>query len=566
MKLIELSANQKSFKTIRFNPSGLTLIVGDSSPDRLEGSSNGVGKTLALKLVHHCLGANLDNKMKAAIPEWVFSLEFSINGKDHLIERSADGKKLALDEKAIQHKKLLDWLNSSGVFRLDSELPGLSFRSLINRFGRRLAEDCADPLTTKKEPEFDSYLRSLYLLGADCHLVPNKKDNKKRLDDLKRSLKNWDNDHVLHDMFRAGSQPKVRAEWLDREIPRIKDDLNRFRVAEDYRAIELEAGELTRELREIEKQIAILKFQIEGIYKSLTNQPDIKKDDLLELYAGLQDVFKQEILVHFEAVECFHNSLAINRKTRLEADRARLKTKLDENEGYRNRIGAKRDQLLASLQGKRALDEYASLAKQLARHESEREKLGEYLEFANKLKKQEQTIKEKMVEDDRKAANYAETNPLHVADEKFSALVELLYPRTPAGIILEANSNDNQIRYNLEVAIEGQESDGINAARIVCFDWVYFLHGANHNCGFLWHDNRLFAHMDPKPRGAWFSHVMATAAANGKQYIASLNTENYEAMKDYLEDAEWDQLFGAVAATLRGDRPENKLLGVQFGR
>lgn len=566
MKLIELSANQKSFKTIRFNPSGLTLIVGDSSPDRLEGSSNGVGKTLALKLVHHCLGANLDNKMKAAIPEWVFSLEFSINGKDHLIERSADGKKLALDEKAIQHKKLLDWLNSSGVFRLDSELPGLSFRALINRFGRRLAEDCADPLTTKKEPEFDSYLRSLYLLGADCHLVPNKKDNKKRLDDLKRSLKNWDNDHVLHDMFRAGSQPKVRAEWLDREIPRIKDDLNRFRVAEDFRTIELEAGELTRELREIEKRTAVIKFQIEGINKSLTNQPDIKKDDLLDLYAGLQDVFKQEILAHFEAVECFHHSLAINRKTRLEADRARLKTKLDENEGYRNRVGAKRDQLLASLQGKRALDEYASLAKQLARYESEREKLGEYLEFANKLKKQEQTIKEKMVEDDRKASNYAETNPLYVADEKFSALVELLYPRTPAGIILEANSNDNQIRYNLEVAIEGQESDGINAARIVCFDWVYFLHGANHNCGFLWHDNRLFAHMDPKPRGAWFSHVMATAATNGKQYIASLNTENYEAMKDYLGDAGWNQLFGAVAVTLRGDRPENKLLGVQFGR
>jgi len=566
MKLIELSANQKSFKTLRFNSNGLTLIVGDSSLDRQEGSSNGVGKTLALKIVHHCLGAKLDNKLKAAIPAWVFSLEFCINDKNHLIERSADGRKLALDEKAIQPKKLLDWLNASGVFRLDPELPGLSFRSLISRFGRRFPEDCTDPVATKKEPEFDSYLRSLYLLGADCYLVPAKRDHKKRLDDLKKSLKNWETDHVLHDMFRAGSQPKVRAEWLDREIPRIKDDLNRFRVAEDYRAIELEAGELTRALREIEKQLAILKFQIDGIDKSLTNQPDIRSEDLLELYAGLQDIFKPEILAHFDAVETFHNSLAINRKTRLEGDRARLTAKLDEHERDRSKVGAKRDQLLASLQGKRALDEYASLAKQLARYESEREKLGEYLDFASKLKKQEQTIKEKMVEDDRLAANYAETGPLQTADEKFSALVELLYPRTPAGIVLEANSNDNQIRYNLEVAIEGQESDGINAARVVCFDWVYFLHGANHNCGFLWHDNRLFAHMDPKPRAAWFSYVMAAAAANGKQYIASLNTENYESMKEYLSDSEWDQLCGSVVATLRGDRPENKLLGVQFGR
>lgn len=566
MKLIELSANQKSFKTIRFNPNGLTLIVGDSSPDRQEGSSNGVGKTLALKLVHHCLGATLDKKLKAGVPDWIFSLEFSINGKDHLIERSADGKKLAFDEKKISYKKLLEWLNGSGVFRLDPELPGLTFRSLITRFGRRHLKDCVDPITTHKEPDFDGLLRSLYLLGADCQLVVAKKSHKNRIDELKKNLKNWDSDHVLRDMFRAGSQPKVRAEWLDKEIPRIKEDLSRFRVAEDYRAIELEAGELTRELREIEKQIAVVKFQVDGINKSLENHPDIRKDELLELYEGLQEVFKPEMLAHFDAVENFHNSLSFNRKTRLESDKTRLNSRMKELEGNRNRIGEKRDQLLANLQGKRALDEYASLAKQLARYEGEREKLGEYLEFANTLQKHVQGIKEKMVVEDREAASYADSTPLSQADKNFSALAELLYPRTPAGIILEANPGDNQLRYNLTVEIDGDDSDGINAARVICFDWGLLLNGANHNCGFLWHDNRLFAHMDPKPRAAWFSNVLATAAVNGKQYIASLNTENYEAMKEYLSDSEWNGLQDSVVVTLRGDRQENKLLGVQFGR
>ncbi|HIJ87428.1 MAG TPA: DUF2326 domain-containing protein [Desulfuromonadales bacterium] len=566
MKLIELSANQKSFKNIRFNQNGLTLIVGDSSLDRQEGSSNGVGKTLALKLVHHCLGATLDKKLKAGVHDWIFSLEFCINGTDHLIERSADGKKLALDEKTISHKKLLEWLNASGVFRLDPELPGLTFRSLITRFGRRHLKDCVDPIATYKESDFDGLLRSLYLLGADCQLVSAKKEHKNRIDELKKNLKSWDTDHVLRDMFRAGSQPKVRADWLDKEIPRIKADLSRFRVAEDYRAIELEAGELTRELREIEKQIAIVKFQVDGINKSLENQPDLRKDELLELYEGLQEVFRPEMLAHFDAVENFHNSLSFNRKTRLESDKVRLNTQMRELDGKRNKVGEKRDQLLATLQGKRALDEYAALAKQLARHEGERERLGEYLEFANTLQKQVQGIKEKMVVEDREAATYADSTPLSQADKNFSALAELLYPRSPAGIILEANPGLNQLRYNLAVEIEGDDSDGINAARVICFDWGLLFNGANHNCGFLWHDNRLFAHMDPKPRAAWFANVLATATVNGKQYIASLNTENYEAMKEYLVDAEWCGLQDSVVVTLRGDKPENKLLGVQFGR
>ena len=46
--------------------------------------------------------------------------------------------------------------------------------------------------------------------------------------------------------------------------------------------------------------------------------------------------------------------------------------------------------------------------------------------------------------------------------------------------------------------------------------------------------------------------------------MLALNTENYEAMKEYLGDAEWCGLQDSVVVTLRGDKPENKLLGVQL--
>jgi hypothetical protein len=210
MRLIELRSDHKSFHTLRFNPEGLTLIVGDGAKDKKkEGSSNGVGKTLALGLIHHCLGANADGRLREVVPDWTFSLTLSHNGSEHLIERSGDGRRIYLDGKPLAVKGLRTWLDKSGAFRLDPDLPGLTFRSLFTRFGRHFREDCNDPLRTKKEPEFDANFRSLYLLGLDCTLALNKRNNKVELENLQRATNVWKQDGVLKDTLRASGQPKV---------------------------------------------------------------------------------------------------------------------------------------------------------------------------------------------------------------------------------------------------------------------------------------------------------------------------------------------------------------------
>nr|VFK16160.1 MAG: Uncharacterized protein YydD, contains DUF2326 domain [Candidatus Kentron sp. LFY] len=568
MKLIRLACNQASFKTIRFRPEGLNLIVGDGSKTkREEGSSNGVGKTLALGLIHHCLGANANPELTAVVPDWMFRLEFSIGKREHLIERSGDGKKILLNGKKLGGvKKLRDWLDEEGPFNLDANVERLSFRSLLTRFGRYYREDCSEPLRTKKELEYEGLLRSLYLLGADCSLVVNKRRHKLDLDQLKKSADNWKEDTILKEMFRAGANPKVKNEWLAQEIPRIRSDLEAFQVAEDYRHIELQAGELTKRLREIERQQAVLDFQIVGIDKMLVEQPDISRDDLLALYEGLQSTFRSEALAHFEAVEAFHKSLSANRKRRLEKDRLALLSQRAQLEEERTRTASKRDKHLQSLQGKRALDEYAALARKLAAMEEERERLHHFLAFSDKLQERQQEIKERMIREDREAADYARADPLESVDKRFQALAALLYSNHPSGIVLENNSGENQKRYDLTVQIEGDTSDGINDARIICFDWMLMMHGANHSMDVLWHDNRLFADMAPRPRAAWFSNVMNSIAGTGKQYIATINTENYESALKFLSESKKRAMQEATRLTLRGDKPENKLLGIQFGK
>jgi hypothetical protein len=261
-----------------------------------------------------------------------------LNGHQHVVERSGDSKKLTLDSQSLTVNALRDWLDSSGAFVLDSNIPGLSFRSLVKRFARYTRHDCLDPIRTTGEQDYDGRLRSLYLLGLDVSLAVSKKKHKNDLDDIARSLKSWREDHLLKEVFRAGAQPKVRAEWLEREVAKLKMDLSKFKVAEDYRAVELEAGELTKQLRDIEQRLAVLQFQRDGIEKALRIQPDISKDDLLQLYEGLQSIFQPAALAHFDAVEEFHLSLAANRRARLEADRARLVAEGGELESQRQQV------------------------------------------------------------------------------------------------------------------------------------------------------------------------------------------------------------------------------------
>lgn len=566
MKLIKLSCDQPSFKPITFNPEGVTLILGDRlNSESDDGSSNGVGKTLSLRLVHHCLGAKPDKNLSGAVADWIFQLDFKIGDDRHVIERSGDGKNIWLDSQPIRIGKLRDWLNGAGPFDLSDEIKNLSFRSLFSRFARLKPQDCESPTRTSGEKPYDALLRSSFLLGIDTTLISSKYTARLELDAITKTKKNWKTDKILHETFRAGTNPKVRAKWLVGEIERIAADLKSFKIAEDYRQIELTAGDLTTRLRETETSQQIIKFQLDSIEQSLVRHPDISRDDLLALYSGLGKVFKDEALKHFNAVEEFHSQLITNREQRLIREKIQLERQLAALEDEWQSVSSKRDKILETLNGKRALDEYAALANKHATLNEERDRLEQFLSFTDKLQEHSQEVREKLLQEDRQASEYANTVPLERHTSIFENLVGMLYPGLAAGIVLEPNTGSNQIRYDLLVSIEGDDSDGINAARVIIFDWILAMQGSNHTMSFVWHDNRLFAHIDPLQRARWFEYIDLALVDTGKQYIASLNTENFDAMLPHLSARAHADLKQRIAVTLRGDDPKNKLLGIQFG-
>jgi uncharacterized protein YydD (DUF2326 family) len=220
---------------------------------------------------------------------------------------------------------------------------------------------------------------------------------------------------------------------------------------------------------------------------------------------------------------------------------------------------------MKELQGKRALDEYTALSNKLAALKSERVKLQEYLKFKDKLEAEKQSLKEEMLRQDANTSDYVKTDPISEYKAFFQSIATQLYPHCMSGIVLENNTGDNQLRYKFSVQIEGDNSDGINDAKILCFDWLLLMKGKNHHVDFLWHDNRLFANIGSNPRAAWFKFALAQLENSDKQYIATVNIENYESMLEHLNQAQKEILEQAVVLKLRDDNVKNKLLGIQFG-
>jgi uncharacterized protein YydD (DUF2326 family) len=567
MKLLKLSSSSPTFRSVIFEPQGLTLILGDGAHriDHQEGDSNGVGKTLALKLVHHCLGAQKPPKVIASdTPNWIFNLDIEVGKSHHRITRSGDGKTIALDEKTIKIGTLREWLNEHGGFSLPESSP-YSFRALFPRFARRDAADCISPWSVSEETPSQALQRTLYLLGANDELARRKEHLKNELDRLRKELKLFNSSPSIRDVFTAGHKPAFRLRELADQIPKLRDELARFVVAEDFREREKEMEFLTTQLRDIAESISLKEYELVGVRESKTQQSDITKDELLSLYTGLEDIFQPSVLRHLEDVEMFQRTLTTNRNQRLATEETRLALELRKLAQHSERLSLRRSGLIEKMNGRRALDDYAAMSRTLASLEEEQIRLETFVQFDQTTKQRVLAIRAEMVQQDAIAMRYVQAEPLAEFDVRYRALINSLYPEATAGIGLSNNDGQNKMRFNLEVLVQGQDSDGIGNARILCFDWLVFTAGLRNDLGCLWHDNRLFADLDPKPRASWFSTVLRAPVLENRQYIASLNSENFASMAPHLPPQELEALKKRVALTLQGDKDSNRLMGVRFG-
>ncbi|WP_288382744.1 DUF2326 domain-containing protein [uncultured Acinetobacter sp.] len=569
MKLIKLSCNQPEFRTIVFNPEGLTIILGTKGDDK-DSSVNGVGKTQSLRLINFCLGAKSTNTLAKtlahAVPTWVFKLEFETNGIIHTIERSGNSKIIRLDNQDIKLIKLQEWLDLAGIFPKAHQYKYLSFRSLFKRFTRTEKSDCLNPLFIDKEGDYSSLINNAYLLGLDLNLINEKFNLKEKVKANTATQKLLKQDSYLSEVVKTGTNPTARKEFLEKAIPSLEANLENYSIAEDYHQIEKDIETLTEQSRNIQRNISALTFKITSINKSIEQTPDINNKDLLDLYTGLQHLFKPEALAHFSTVQKFHDDLTINRKTKLEKEKLGIFAEIEKLKNTHNTISHDRDKKLAFLKDKHALDEYIAIAKELSSLQEELEHVKKYLSINDDIKQQNLSIKGQIINSISLALEYLKSDPLGNLSLKFQEITSKLYPKYSSGIYITLNdSENNMLMYDLAVELQTDSSDGVANAKIISYDWLIFIHGF-HNMNLLWHDNRFFADIDPGELAKWFEYTNNEISKTKKQYITSININNYEDMKRYLTNEQKKEFDSKIVIKLLSDKPKNKLLGIDFDK
>lgn len=359
MRLIELTSNQPGFKSVKFNKTGLTLVVGSRSS---KGATyNGVGKSLIVELIHFCLGANKNLEFEVKIPNWEFQLKFELSGKVHTVARNTSKQNIVYFDN--EEKKLSDFLEFMGAnsFSLPADIGGLSFRALITKFLRRGQGEYVDACRTNEHSDYDVLLRSCFLLGIDTSLVEVKSKLKTEIKNLKTLQRNFKNDPLIKEYFSGGRDADIHVKQLEQKIEKLEKAKEEFRVAENYYELQTSAKLIASQIESDKNKIFLNKSAIANIDLSLRERPVLELNKFKTLYSEMQAVFRENILKRLDDVSEFHEKLLTNRVARLSSEKLRLMRSLAEMESSLKVKQKSLDDLLKILGESTALDQYTAV-------------------------------------------------------------------------------------------------------------------------------------------------------------------------------------------------------------
>lgn len=571
MRLIRVRANQESFHTVTFNPYGLSFIVAkqkDPGSTEKGRTYNGVGKSLLVKIIHFCVGANLSGYRSFCekLPGWEFSLDFRIGDVDYTATRAVDNpSRIVFNEETLSCSQFTGRLGEL-CFHIPENTGVLSFRSLVSFFIRpeRSSYGSYDrPI--KKQSDYQAMLLNAHLLGLDITLAQQKQRVKAETEKIKTLLKSFGQDGLLRDYSTGAKDVVLKLEFLDDRIRQLEADLSSFVIAEDYHEVQKKTDHLKSMMDELHNTMVLLQSNIRRIDESLQVGPTIHKETVVEAYEEVQVNFSEHLSKTLNELQDFNDQLITNRKRRLLEQRNEITVHIHAVEQEQRRLQEEFDQKMQYLGGHRALDVFVAVNNACADLKTEREKLIQFQELQKDLTDQRRQLKKESIESTQETEQYLEKMEDELAGlkEYFRELANRFYPNSVAGLSISNNEGDNQLRYSIDARIESDFSDAINNVKTFCYDLTLLLKGHNHRMGFLFHDSRIFDGIDERQKAEMFSILSERFTNSSYQYIATVNQNQLEEIRKQIGEHAYEAIVPPhVVLTLTDESPEAKLLGI----
>lgn len=572
MQLISLSANIETFKTVNFNSkSGINLIVAkQKNPEKSHkgDTTNGVGKSLLVSIIHFCLGSSAKKSFKTSLSNWEFTLRFSINNNEYTSTRNTSKQNvIVLNNRELTKSKFNKKMEEL-LFEIPPQANALTFRSLFPFFIRPRRDSYINEQNPNniKNP-FQVQIANAYLLGLDIFLVQEKQRLKLEKDRIQDLVKNLKEDIYLKDFFIGNKDVSIGKQELTEQISQLEANLRKFIVAEDFYHVKEQADQLKQDIEKLHQKLELIKIQISNIDESRKITADIERSKIEQVYKEASIILQGQTLKKLGELEKFYKHISLNREKRLLDQKNELIRSAQVIKASKVSKENALDGKLKYLDAHHALDIFTKLSNKLADLKSKKENLEQYQDLFNNYSSESRRIKGLQIEESDKAAIYLKdaTEVISRTNDFFRLLVKRFYPDAPAGITVHNNEGENQIRFNIDARIEFDKSDGISNVKTFCYDLTLLLKGYGHKINFIFHDSRLLDGIDPRQKYELLQIIKEYIVDSGKQYIMSVNYNQLEEVRPLFESEEAYNLFVQenTILELKDSNQSEKLLGFQ---
>ena len=206
------------------------------------------------------------------------------------------------------------------------------------------------------------------------------------------------------------------------------------------------------------REAVALQETLQHLERALSVETPPARSDLQEMYEAAGIELPEVALRRFDEVNRFYGSVIENRRTHLHREITDVQSQIDEGETRMASLDAERRDILTTLEGRGALDDFIKLQTELATLEAsaaalrERFKAAEILQGeSTQLEIDRSNLKRRLQEDhhERKA----------ILDEAILIIAELiseLYDDRTGRFVVEATENGPELRFSLKETEVGE--------------------------------------------------------------------------------------------------------------
>jgi uncharacterized protein YydD (DUF2326 family) len=549
----KIESSLPTFKTLTFHE-GLNILVSDTHPDSSDKKTrNSAGKTSFVEIVHFILGANCPPGSifrQSEIVDHTFRASLLIASEEFVVERSGgnpsrifilegvhSGTIKTKQDKSGRHFLPTDtWKEFLGarMFGLPAD-PSItdfdepyspSFRSMISYFARRESSKgyIDEQRQAEKQQRWDCQVNLSYLFALDWRIA---RDFQKirlregRLSELKGVVKEGD----FGQMFGTVAELRPLLTVAEHKTLKLRKALDGFEVLESYKDLTSRAARARTELQAVGRERISLHETLNHLSAALDSEVPANQEDLEKMYAEAGVQLPEVALRRFDEVQAFHQSVINNRRIHLQNEITDAAAKLAATERRMTALSNERRAILASLEGKGALEDFLTMQRELAEAEAQAAILREKFAAAEILEGEStQLIEDRAALRRRLQLDHQERKAaIDRAIVSVSEVINELYDDRSGRFVVDATNNGPEF----DISIAGDRGGGISKMEIFCFDIVLLglVSARLGGPGFLIHDSHLFDGVDERQIATALSIGAREAKSSGCQYIVTMNSD-----------------------------------------